>query len=167
VTVTVAVPRSGAMTTSIWLVRVTAVSCLFGAEAIHSAVIDEHIQEWLPAGLFFLVLSIIEGVLAVTLLTAAPSRRVKWLIVGVSLGTVALWLVSRTLGLPFGHMGGVEPVGRADTVSSVLELVTAVVLLAPATATTWRRRSARDYVFAALIVLAVVALTVFGHSQAP
>jgi hypothetical protein len=40
------------------------------------------------------------------------------------------------------------------------------VLLAPFAATTSTRRSAVDYVRAALIVSAVVALTVFGYTQA-
>jgi hypothetical protein len=95
-----------ASTASPWLARVTAVSCLFGAEAIHVAVIEEHINEWLPAGLFFVGLSLVEGLLAVTLITA-PSRGVERLVVVVSLGTVALWLVSRTIGLPLGPMAGV------------------------------------------------------------
>lgn len=148
-----------------WLVRVTAVCCLFGAEAVHVAVLDEHIDEWLPAGLFFLGLSLAEGALAVALIVA-PSRNVARLVVGISLATVVLWLTSRSFGLPIGPMTGVaEPVGRADTVATVLELVTAAALLAPTTvttATTVRRRSAVDYVRVVLIAAAVFAFTAFG-----
>jgi hypothetical protein len=112
-------------------VRVTAVCSLFGAEAIHTAVISEHINEWLPIGLFFVGLSLTEGLLAVALITK-PSRGVIRLVLGVSLGTVALWLYTRTAGLPIGPMAGhVEEVGRLDLVCSLLELLTAIVLLPP------------------------------------
>ena len=50
-----------------------AVACLLGAEGIHTAVIAEHYAEWWAEGLFFLVLSVIEGGLAATLLLA-PAR---------------------------------------------------------------------------------------------
>jgi len=116
-------------------VRVTVVSCLLGTEAIHTAVIADHINEWLPFGLFFLVISIVEGLLAVALITS-PSRAVERLAIGVSLGTVALWLQSRTLGIPIGPMAGaVEPFGYPDLAASVLELATAALLLATTTTT--------------------------------
>jgi hypothetical protein len=161
---TAELPRVRARTASPWIVRVTAVSCLFGSEAIHTAVIGEHIAEWLPFGLFFLVISLVEGLLAVILITA-PSPAVQRLAVAISLGTVALWLFSRTAGLPIGPMAGAaEPIGRADTVASVLELVTAVALLAPVTLTASARRSARDYVVAAFILSIVLALTLLAHT---
>ncbi|MDQ1484131.1 MAG: hypothetical protein QOF35_2207 [Actinomycetota bacterium] len=109
--------------------RVVAVCCLFGAEAIHTAVIQEHIDEWLPIGLFFLTISIVEGFLAVALIIE-PSRWLIRVIVVVSLGTVSLWLYTRTLGLPIGPMAGsVEAMGRLDIICSVLEVVTAAALL--------------------------------------
>ena len=146
-----------------WLARVTAVSCLFGAEAIHTAVIAENFQEWLPAGLFFAGLSLVQGLLAVALI-AAPSRRVERLIIGVSLGTVALWLLSRTVGIPIGPMAWTnEPIGRVDTVATVFELVTAAVLLATTTVTTSTRKSADDYCRAFAIISAVFLLVTFGQ----
>jgi len=146
-----------------WLARVTAVSCLFGAEAIHTAVIAEYIQEWLPAGLFFLVLSLVQGLLAVALI-AAPSRRLERVIIGVSLGTVALWLLSRSVGIPIGPMAWIaEPIGRADIVATALELVTAAVLLATTTVTTSTRRSADAYCRALVIISAVFVLITFGQ----
>ncbi len=50
--------------TPAWLERVTAAGCLLGAEAIHVAVMDDHFDEWLLAGLFFLAISLAEGLLA-------------------------------------------------------------------------------------------------------
>jgi peptidoglycan biosynthesis protein MviN/MurJ (putative lipid II flippase) len=111
--------------------RIAAVCSLFGAEAIHAGVIQEHIDEWLPIGLFFVGISLIEGILAVALITK-PSRRVIRLAIAVSLGTVALWLYTRTAGLPVGPMAGhVEEVGWPDLLCSLLELVTVAVLLVP------------------------------------
>jgi len=162
-TVSVSADRTTASTASPWLARVTAVSCLFGAEAIHAAVIEEHISEWLPAGLFFVGLSLVQGLLAVALITV-PSRRVERLIIGVSLATVGLWLFSRTVGLPFGPTAWIaEPIGRVDTVATVLELITAAVLLATTTVTTSTRRSADDYCRAIAIVSAVFVLITFGQ----
>jgi len=153
-----------------WLVRVTAISCLFGAEAIDAAVIEEHISEWLPAGLFFIGLSLVQGLLAVTLIVA-PSSRVARLTIGVSLATVALWLYSRTVGLPFGPMAWTaEPIGRADAIATFFELVTVAVLLATTTVTTSTTtvttstpRSAVDYCRAFAIVSAVFVLITFGQ----
>jgi hypothetical protein len=112
------------------LLRLTAVACLFGAEAIHIAVIDEHLSEWLPAGLFFVGIALAEGLLGVGLLVK-PTARLRRAAIWVSLGTVAVWLLSRTAGLPVGPMSGrTEHVGISDSVATGFELVTAFALLA-------------------------------------
>jgi hypothetical protein len=122
------------------LVRVTAVGCLLAGEAIHTSVIQEHIDEWLPLGIFFFVISLVEGLLAVALITR-PSRRVVRLVVAVSLGTVVLWLYTRTLGIPIGPMAGsVEEVGPLDIICTVLELVTAAALLVRPGQKIWTKR---------------------------
>jgi hypothetical protein len=108
-----------------------AAACLLGAEGIHTAVIAEHYAEWWAEGLFFLVLSVIEGGLAATLLLA-PARRACQAAALASLATIAVWAWSRTTGLPIGPEAGYpEPVGRADTVATLLEALTALAL-APA-----------------------------------
>jgi hypothetical protein len=78
-----------------------AAACLLGAEGIHTAVIAEHYAEWWAEGLFFLVLSVIEGGLAATLLLA-PARRACQAAALASLATIAVWAWSRTTGLPIG-----------------------------------------------------------------
>lgn len=160
-----AVATSGRrLTASAWLARVTAAACLFGAEAIHVAVMDSHFGEWLLAGLFFLAVSLIEGVLAVALL-ATPSRAVSWLAIGVSLATVALWLGSRTIGISAGPAPGVEPFGLADSIASLLELLTAAALLTPSTEPASTQRSATDIFQAAMVISTVAALTLVGVTQ--
>jgi hypothetical protein len=147
-----------------WLARVTAAACLFGAEAIHVAVMDSHFDEWLLAGLFFLAISLIEGVLAVALL-ATPSRAVSWLAIGVSLATVAVWLGSRTIGVSAGPAPGVEAFGLADSIASLLELLTAAALFVPSTEPASTRRSATDIFQAAMVISTVAALTLVGITQ--
>lgn len=150
-------------TTPAWLERVTA-ACLLGAEAIHVAVMDDHLEEWLLAGLFFLAISLAEGLLAVALLVR-PSLTVSRLAVGVSLATVVLWLGSRTIGLPAGPAPGVEPFGPADSIASLLELPTAAALLGPVPVPAATPRSGSDYRRAALLLATVAALTVLGVTQ--
>jgi Multicopper oxidase len=106
------------------------------------------------------------GLLAVALLVR-PSAAVSRLVVGVSLATVALWLVSRTVGLPFGPAPGVEPFGPADSIASLLELLTAAALLGPVAVPAATPRSASDYRRAALLLATVAAVTVLGVTKAP
>lgn len=149
---------------SLSLRRLTAVACLFGAEAIHVLVINEHMTESLPAGLFFLLLALLEGVLAVALITT-PSRSIERLAISVSLATISVWLVSRTTGIPLGPIPNVESVGRADLVSTTLELVTAAVLLSRTDGTSLTRNSASLYGRAILIFCVVAAVAWFGASN--
>ncbi len=95
-----------------------------GAAAIHALVVAHHYREWALAGAFFLALELVELTLALAALTWwRPS--VARAVVVTSLATIALWVVSRTTGLPFGpeEFHQAEAVGRLDVVSGVLELV--------------------------------------------
>src|SRR3954462_8060592 len=147
-----------------------AAACLLGAEGIHTAVIAEHFTEWWAEGAFFLALSIVEGALAAALLVA-PGRRGGQAAVLASIATIAVWAWSRTTGLPVGPDAGYpEPVGRADTIATLLEALTALVL-APAVARHPRptrapflaRRARRSTTGA---VAAVVLATAFGLAGA-
>jgi hypothetical protein len=148
----------------------TAVACLFGAQAIHTAVIAGHYREWWAEGVFFFGLGLLEGGLAAMLLLA-PGRRAAGATVALSVATVALWAWSRTVGVPLGPAAGyVEPVGRADVVASLLEVATAIVLAPaalgasqPAGAADARGHGARR---AAAAAAAVALLTVVGVTGA-
>jgi hypothetical protein len=105
-----------------------AVACLLGAEAIHTAVIAEHFRDWWAEGVFFFALSVLEGALAAALLLTR-ARQPRLAAVVLSLATIAVWAWSRTTGLPLGPEAGYpEPVGRADTVATMLEALTALAL---------------------------------------
>ena len=108
---------------------------LAGAAVIHAAVVPEHLDEWLAAGVFFMLLTVAELACAAAVLARHRAWRVPALVAAVvlSAGPLIVWTVSRTIGLPFGPETWVrEPVGVADLLSCALELTTltiAVVLL--------------------------------------
>ncbi len=119
---------------------VVAVSCVL-AGAVHASVGPEHFREGVRFGVFFVVLCAMQFALAVAVLRR-PSRHLVTLTAVLSGGVVLLWLVTRTAGLPFG-LDEVEPVGFADSLASVAELVTiaaCLVWLRPSTnsAPRWR-----------------------------
>jgi hypothetical protein len=109
--------------------QVGAVSWLFGAGLIHGVWTVMHYQEWAAAGLFFLALTIVQT-LGGFVLAVAPRRLACLGIVAVSIGTILVWAVSRSTGLPFGPEAGVpESVGLPDLVSSLFELLTVLAVL--------------------------------------
>jgi FtsP/CotA-like multicopper oxidase with cupredoxin domain len=143
---------------------ISAAVLTLGAGAIHLAVMPEHLEEYLPFGLFFLVVAAAQ-IVAAPLLLVRPSRR---LAVGVAVGSlalVALWLISRTAGLPVGHEPWrPEEVGVPDVACVLLEGLGAVVALALAIRgrRPRRRRPVRTPVAAAPVVLLATMVTVVG-----
>jgi hypothetical protein len=120
--------------------RVGAVAALTGSAAVHATVIGDHLDEWPPAGWFFVIITIAELLLALAV-TVGWSRPTAIAVVLVSTGTVLVWLVSRTVGLPFGpaELRAVETVGAPDLACCVLE-VAAAALVAPWALRRWSRR---------------------------
>ena len=101
-----------------------------GAALIHLAVTPQHFEEYLPYGLFFLGVG--AGQIAlVGALVVAPSRRLFIAGLASSLGLIALWGISRTVGLPIGPDGPWKPetMGFMDIICSFLELVSAPLFL--------------------------------------
>ena len=81
-------------------------------------------------GASFLFMALAQSALAFGLLTF-PSRRTYLLTAALSLGIVALWALSRTVGVPVGPEAGTrQPVGMPDAVAALLELLTALSVLA-------------------------------------
>ena len=136
---------------------------LFGSAVIHGAVVPEHLTEWGAAGAFFVVLAAAELAVAVVLVTRRQPTALFAAVV-VSIGPLALWLYSRTVGMPFGPEAGVpEQVGLPDIVACALEistLIVAVVLLRRRDGLL-RRPPASAHV-SWLTLAAVIAITVVG-----
>jgi hypothetical protein len=147
-----------------WTAPIAAVLS-FGAAAVHFAVISEHVAEFVPyavlfAGLAWFQLGWGAGYLV------RPGRRLARVAIAVNLGTVAVWAVSRTTGLPIGpDPGSLEPVGPLDLLATVLELGLVGLLalrLAPGSSTVGARlsRSAATAVLGATGVMVVVLSSV-------
>ncbi|GBC87620.1 hypothetical protein HRbin12_01635 [bacterium HR12] len=138
------------------------------AAGIHFAVMGEHFQEYAPFGVFFSVVAWLQALWAVGLVLG-PTR---WLLaaglVG-NLGVVAVWIVSRTAGLPLGPEPGVaEAASFVDVLSTVLEAVIAVgcgaVLARPGRAASLRSRAGWVAILVSVLVLAPLTTVAIASS---
>jgi hypothetical protein len=109
--------------------RLTAALASVGAAVVHLAVLPGHLAEWWPAGAFF-------GAVAAFQLgwpVLAALRPTRWLLASgvlVNAGSIALWTVSRTAGVPAGPEAGIaEPITRVGALTEVLEVIVCVSAL--------------------------------------
>lgn len=139
---TTTVPTSPAATVArSWSTAPFAIAAVSSVLAglIHYAVVPEHRSEWVGYAVFFTLLGAFQLIWA----AAVWADRGRWLL---GLGAVAnaaaifLWIISRTVGLPFGpDAGEAESVGIID----VLCVLAEAVALTAAAAALWaaiRRR---------------------------
>jgi FtsP/CotA-like multicopper oxidase with cupredoxin domain len=97
-----------------------------GAAAIHFAVAPEHLAEYMPYGVFFIGLGIVQVGLAAAIMFV-PSRRL-FATAAAGTGTVmGIWLLSRTAGMPIPWSP--EPVGFTDVVTTLLEGIAVIQFL--------------------------------------
>jgi hypothetical protein len=147
-------------------VRLLLVAGLVASAAIHAAVVREHLSEWPAAGLFFVLLTLAELAVAGLLFTG---RRHLGLVAAavVSVGPLAVWLVSRTAGLPIGPGAGTpEAIGLPDLVACSLEVLTLVAALALLRPFNWFRQPGTLGHYRALALVTVVAVTAIGLAGA-
>ena len=102
---------------------VTAALATVGAAAIHLAVAPDHLREYLPFGVLFMLTGAIQAALAVTALLR-PRRIVFAAVIGVAAACIAVWTLSRTVGLPFGPSEKDIPLQSTDPLVTLLELLT-------------------------------------------
>lgn len=116
---------------------------------IHSVVAPAHLEEWWGYGLFFIVAAAFQILFGLALVThainptefgpgAERARRILFILgVVVNIGIIALYVVSRTSGIPwFGpEAGDVEEIGLLDLAAGVFEIgvIVFVALLLPRT----------------------------------
>lgn len=113
------------------------------AGTVHGILTPDHFAEWWGYGVFFIVAAIAQVLFGIALLAnlidaqafgpAWPVWKVRFLWAGVTgnLLIIALYVVTRTSGIPFfgPEAGQVEPVEAIDLVSKGLELVLIGLLL--------------------------------------
>ena len=131
------------------------------AAAIHFAVVFEHFKDYTLYGVFFLVLAWAQLIWPAVLLWR-PSRLWLWLGMAGNAAVLAVYVASRTVGLPFGpDLHHPEQVGALDVVACVLEFT----LITGCAALAWRpsladRPVRRSGAAAAATLLAVPALAI-------
>jgi len=132
------------------------------ASAIHFAVVFEHFKDYTLYGVFFLVLAWAQLIWPAVLLWR-PSRLWLWLGVAGNAAVLAVYVASRTVGLPFGpDLHHPESVGALDVVGCVLEfaLITGCAALAWRPSLADRPVRRRGGAAAAAALLAVPALAI-------
>jgi hypothetical protein len=103
---------------------------LLGAAAVHLAMAPAHFGESTVLGAGFLVSAGVQIALA-ALVVMRPNRWVFGATVVTSLMFIAVWVVSRTAGLPLGGTAGQrEAVAFVDAATVALEAITAVLAAA-------------------------------------
>jgi hypothetical protein len=101
------------------------------AGLIHGKAFIDHVEHYWLFGVFFAVLTYAQVLWAMQLYRRPDDRRLFQAVVVMSLGTVAIWIVSRGVGLPIGPWAGrPEPIGMPDAVASLDELVIVGVIVA-------------------------------------
>jgi hypothetical protein len=131
-----------------------------GAAVIHFVVIPGHWDEYWGQGLFFLVGAIAQLLWAVWVVVA-PSRLIYLAGAAGNAAIVAMWVVTRTAGIPVGPGAGErEAVEFADTLATAFEVVLvigALVLARTAARRTFQTSGA--LATSALLAVVVAALT--------
>jgi hypothetical protein len=99
------------------------------AALIHLWVMPEHFEEWWGYGTFFLFFAIVQGFYGVALLRW-PRRPLLLLGIGGNLLIIVLYLLTRTVGIPFfgPDVGEVEGIGLIDLCATTSELALIVAL---------------------------------------
>ena len=144
-----------------------------GAAAIHFAVVSEHMAEFAPFGLAFVAVAWFQVTWAqVYLLRPGPLAALGGALVSASVA--AIWLLSRTFGLPVGPTPWVtEPVGTLDLFATAFEVSLIAVVLPVVLPSRWPTFSGqrisleRAFVLATFCLLTVTLLTTFALVGVP
>ncbi len=145
-----------------------------GAAAIHFGAAPDHFAEYWLFGVAFTVVAWFQSIwAAIWVYVPRPPRSLAVLAILVNAGTIGVWFLSRTAGLPIGSTPGVaEPLGAADVIADLFELA----LIAGVVVTTWLPAGSEPFraehrllhaVRTAAIVVAIVATGYALASLAP
>lgn len=97
------------------------------AAGIHAWVVPEHYEEDALLGVFFAVVGVAQAGWAAAVISR-PTRRLHGAGIALSAGSLALWALSRTAGLPIGpEPWDAEPAGLLDVAAGAAEFAIVVV----------------------------------------
>ena len=114
-------PHGRDSTDAVRLVATVAGILTIGAGVIHISAAGDHTS--LPvmfAG--FMIVAALQIAVGALLVSRRPSRLLIIAALGLTLGSIGAWLLSRTSGLPFLEGGHQEPIGFKDGVTKLFEL---------------------------------------------
>jgi hypothetical protein len=140
------------------------------AAVVHFVVIPGHWEEYWGQGLFFIVAAIAQLLWAVWVVVA-PSRLIYLAGAAGNAAIVALWVVTRTAGVPAGPGAGErEAVEFADTLATVFEVLLVVGALAlartaPARPIRWPAGALAASTVLALVVAALTAASLLSLAE--
>jgi hypothetical protein len=146
------------------LLSAAILSC--AAALIHAAVIPSHFEEYWGFGTFFVVVAILQLAWAELVRRGDPDRRILILGAVGNLLVALIWLVSRTVGLPFGPGAGqAEGVGFQDVLATLDEI--GIALLVAAILLPGMRRPSGAVLALAwtLAALSIVGAFLGGHTH--
>ncbi len=112
-------------------ISVGVVTLTLVAASMHAWVMPEHFEEWWGYGVFFLLVAAAQGFYGVALLRR-PGPPLFLLGIAGNLAVVVLYVVTRTVGIPFlgPHAGEVEEVGILGLSATVVEVALVIALAA-------------------------------------
>jgi hypothetical protein len=124
-----------------------------GAGAIHIAVIQAHFDEYWAFGLFFAGAAWLQILWAIWVV-ARPSRVVALTGIGINGAITAVWVVSRTVGVPLGPEPGVaEPAEFVDIAATSLQVLVILGALGLLSRGAMRRDVGRGVLVSSTVVL--------------
>jgi hypothetical protein len=162
-------PRARALTTAQRVLLPLAVVSSAAAAGVHAALGPAHLRESVLFGAFFAGAALLQLVWA-GMAAVRTSRRLLQVGATGNLAVLGLWVVTRTLGLPFGWLPSPEAVGTWDLACGAWELVvvcSCIAMLrsrepAPARLEAWRHWHPALPTYVAAVVLLLIALSVGG-----
>jgi hypothetical protein len=101
------------------------------AGVIHAVVVPEHLEEWWVFGAFFIITAVFQ--LAWAAVMALRPSAIVYTTGGLVNGAIiAVWALSRTIGLPIGPEAWMpEPASTLDVAATLTELLLVVSVGAP------------------------------------
>ena len=147
--------RRGPQPTNIGTVlRLTIAALMVGAGGIHFAMMGEHAGVSWMHGLFFATTAWLQLALA-GMIAFKPSRRVITVGILLNLGILAVWVISRTVGIAIGGDGTPDAWGKTDGLCAVFEGLAVLASFALLNKSFSRRPLSASVGFAGVGVIAV------------